>query len=178
MSSTTFRLALVAGLALPLGLATASLAQDASPAHPGASAARGERQRDPAERRAHMAQHLRDALQLQSGQEAALTAYLDAIKPPDGTQGRMDRDRDAAAQLTTPQRLDRMLAHMDEMRARMVQRADATKRFYAQLSPGQQKAFDAIGPMMMHRGDGRDDGFRRDGGGWGHRMGPGGPPPG
>jgi hypothetical protein len=126
-----------------------------------------------------MAQHLRDALQLQSSQDAALSAYLDAIKPPDGMQSRMDRDRDADAQLTTPQRLDKMLAHMDQMRARMVQRADATKRFYAQLSPSQQKAFDALGPMMMHRGgDGRGrDGFRRDGG-WGHPMGPGGPPSG
>jgi len=176
MSSTTFRLALVAGLALPIGLASACLAQGAPPAPPGAPA---EHHRDPTERRAHMAQHLRDALQLQSSQEAALAAYLDALKPPDGMRDRMDRDGDADAQLPTPQRLDKMLAHMDQMRARMAQRADATKRFYAQLSPSQQRAFDALAPMMMRHGDGRGmDGFHHRDDGEGHPMGPGGPPPG
>ena len=38
-------------------------------------------------------------------------------------------------------------------------RADATKRFYAQLSPAQQRAFDALKPMGGghggHHGEGR-----------------------
>ena len=48
--------------------------------------------------------------------------------------------------LTTPQRLDKMLAHLDEMRSHMVARVDATKQFYAQLSPSQQKAPSTISP--------------------------------
>ncbi|HVN01834.1 MAG TPA: Spy/CpxP family protein refolding chaperone [Caulobacteraceae bacterium] len=183
MSITTLRLALVAGLALPLCLASASLAQDAPPAPPGPTAAHAEHHRDPAERRAHMAQHLRDVLQLQPGQEAALAAYLDALKPPADMGGHMDRDRDADEHLTTPQRLDKMLAHMDAMRAHMASVADATKRFYAQLSPSQQKAFDDLAPMMMmhHMGGGHHDGmqgFHHHDDGEGHPMGPGGPPPG
>lgn len=68
------------------------------------------------------------------------------------------------ASLTTPQRLDRMVQHMterDRQREAEVQaHADAVKRFYAALTPGQQKAFDALhhggmghmGGMMMHGG--------------------------
>lgn len=65
------------------------------------------------------------------------------------------------AALTTPQRLDRMVEHMAEESARhqseLRSHVDAVKRFYAALSPSQQKAFDALhhegmGGMMMHGG--------------------------
>ena len=49
--------------------------------------------------------------------------------------------------LTTPQRLDRMAARMAERQQRFAQHAAAVKQFYAQLTPAQQKAFDA-----MHHG--------------------------
>ena len=182
MSFASLRLALVAGLVLPLGFASASLALDAPPAPPGAPAAHQGQWRDPAERRAHMAGHLRDVLQLQPGQEAALAAYLDAMKPPGDRADRADHARAEADQhLTTPQRLDKMLAHLDEMRSHMVARVDATKQFYAQLSPPQQKAFDDLAPMMMHRmGDHHDgmEGAHHHGDGEGHEMGPAGQPPG
>ena len=49
--------------------------------------------------------------------------------------------------LPTPERLDRMRAlhtqRMTEMNLQMDQRADATKTFYAVLTPVQQKVFDA-----------------------------------
>jgi hypothetical protein len=48
--------------------------------------------------------------------------------------------------LSTPQRLDRMQARSAERQARLAQRAEAIKRFYAQLTPAQQRAFDAL-PM-------------------------------
>jgi TRAP-type C4-dicarboxylate transport system substrate-binding protein len=70
-----------------------------------------------------------------------------------------------------------MLARADERHTRMVAHVAAVKQFYAQLSPSQQKAFDAMAPMMMHRHWGMsDDRFHHDGG---HNpMGPGGPPQG
>jgi hypothetical protein len=75
-------------------------------------------------------------------------------------------EREAAGALTTPQRLDRMQARMAERQARVAQHADAVKRFYAQLSPSQQRAFDALhqgrgGHGMRHGHDGREKGEAR-----------------
>jgi periplasmic protein CpxP/Spy len=178
------RLALVAALVLPLGLASASFAQDAAapPPPPGAADAAAHHHRDPAEMRAHMADQLRSVLQLQPGQDAALNAYLDALKPPGAARDHMGGQRGEVQHMTTPEQLDRMAARLDEQRTRMLAKIAATKQFYAQLTPGQQKAFDDLAPMLMHRGghgrgmDGHGDGH----GGWGHDgdhgMGADGPP--
>jgi protein CpxP len=163
MTASSLRMALIAGLALPFGLATATLAQDAPPAPPPADA---RHHRDPAEMRAHIAERLRAALQLQPSQDAALNAYLDALKPPGGPDHRAGHGGPGQREaLTTPQRLDKLLARADEHHARMVAHVAAVKQFYAQLSPSQQKAFDALGPMMMRRHGGfGDHGFHHDGG--------------
>lgn len=51
------------------------------------------------------------------------------------------------AKLPTPERIDKMKAlrteHMNAMNAAMDKHADATKAFYATLTPEQQKVFDA-----------------------------------
>ena len=138
-------------LAAPLALAAISYAEE------GPGGAQVERRvmimhgggGDPAKMAEHHAQHLRDALQLRPDQEPALQAVLAAGKPAAGGPAHAEHDMDADARLTTPQRLDRMLAHLDEARAMMARHAAAVKAFYAQLSPSQQKAFDAVGPMMM-----------------------------
>ena len=183
MRFPSLRLALVAGLVLPLGLASLGLAQDAAaPPPPGAADAR--HHFDPAQMRAHMADHLRTVLQLQPSQDVALNAYLDALKPTGGMRDRHEGDRGQMQHLTTPERLDRMAARMDERRTRMLGVIAATRQFYAQLSPSQQKAFDDLAPMMMRHGghgmDGRGGGHGDGHGGWGHDrddgMGPGGPP--
>ena len=188
MTISSLRLALLAGLALPLGLATASFAQDAPPAAPASDAAgmHREHMRDPAERRAHMAEHLSTVLQLQPGQQAALAAFLDAMKPPGDMKDHMQHaDGDADEHLPAPERMDHMLAHIDAMRAHLAVAAAATKTFYAQLTPSQQKAFDDLAQMMMHHmgghdGMGQDDrmGHHHEGDGPDHGMGPGGQPPG
>ncbi|HLY78422.1 MAG TPA: Spy/CpxP family protein refolding chaperone [Caulobacteraceae bacterium] len=192
MNVSTLRLALLAGLALPLGLASASLAQDAPAAPPPAAAGMHHHWADhgpvdPAARRAHMAEHLTAVLQLQPGQQAALAAFLDSMKPPGDMKGHMDHARGEMEHMPTPERLDKMLAHADEMRAHLAAHAAAVKQFYAQLTPSQQKAFDDLAPMMMHHMGGEHHGMmghHHDGGGegheggWGHEMGPGGPPPG
>lgn len=189
MNQRSFRLALVAGLVLPLGLAGASFAQTAAAPPPPSGAAAPRHHRDPAEMRAHMAEHLRAVLQLQPSQDGALNAFLDAMKPPGGMRDGAGAGRDQMQHMTTPQRLDRMAQRLDAQRARMLARIAATRQFYAQLTPPQQKAFDDL-PMMMGRGGRGMDGHGKGGGpgghDWGGRgdgdrggeqgMGPGGPP--
>ena len=169
-------LAFAAALALTAG---ASAAQPAPSPGAGPSAEGHHWQRpDPAQMAQRHAQHLRDALQLRPDQEPALQALITALKPPAGQRGpeRMGRGPGAAS-MTTPERLDRMQAMLAEHAQRFGEHAAAIKRFYAQLTPAQQKAFDAMGPMMMGHGmhgmHGKDGmhGMRGD-----HGMrGPGGP---
>lgn len=134
--------------------------------------------------RAHMAEHLTAVLQLQPSQQTALAAFLNSMKPPGEMKDRMEHARGEMDHLSTPERLDKMVAHIDEMRARLVAHAAAVKQFYAQLTPSQQKAFDELAPMMMHHMDDQMDDrggmmeHMRHGGGAGHEMGPGGQPPG
>ena len=71
--------------------------------------------------------------------------------------------------LTTPQRIDKMRElrsqRMTAMTALMDKRGEATKAFYAALSPDQQKVFDAEHKM---RGDHHGGGHH---GGMEHRRG-------
>jgi len=179
---------MLGGLALPFAFASASLAQDQSAAPPAGAPADGHHHHgwgDPAQRAQMMAKrlerqaaHLRDVLQLRPDQEPALHAFLDSMKPPADAMEPMKKEHEEAAELTTPQRLDRQMAHMDERRTRMVAHAQAVKTFYAQLSPSQQKAFDALGPMHgPHGGMGGGRGGPPGGlpGGPRAEMGPDGP---
>jgi len=101
------------------------------------------------------AQMLTERLNLRPDQQAALQTFLQASAPPMG-RGQLRAQR----QMTTPERLDQQLA---EMR----QRVDATKRFYAQLTPEQKQTFDSTPMLAMGPEGGR--------GGRGGRRGPGGP---
>jgi len=169
--------------ALALTTAGASFAQPAS-APPGAPGARAEgrhwQRPDPAQMAERHAQRLRDTLQLRPDQEPALRAFIAATAPRPGDHDRMRKGREAGQTLTTPARLDRMEARMAEHQARFHAHAEALRRFYAQLSPSQQKAFDA---MPRHEGMGRGGmghGQGHGGGAWGghggmRHGGPGGP---
>ena len=154
--------------AIALSTAGASLAQPASPP-PGAGpddAAHGRhwQRSDPAKMAEEHAQKLRAVLQLRPDQEPALRALISSMQPsPEKMQQRRE-ERAEARNLTTPQRLDRAQSRMAERQAHFAQRADAIKRFYAQLSPSQQRAFDAL-----HEGHGGMRGHER--GGPGHGMG-------
>ena len=70
-------------------------------------------------------------------------------------------DREAMERMTTPQRIDAMKQMRAQRTADMDKRADATKTFYAQLTPPQQKAFDEVSLKFMARG-------HRGRGGFGH----------
>jgi hypothetical protein len=120
---------------------------------------------DPAKRMERMQEHrakrlaaLKDKLKLNAGQEGAWSSFTAASQPPAGARpSRMDRAE--FAKLTTPQRLERMQTRQAERSAMFAKRADATKTFYAALTPDQQKTFDTEtahfgGPRGHHGHDG------------------------
>lgn len=99
--------------------------------------------------RAEHQARLKAELKLTPAQETAWLAYVARTGPQAGTA------TPAAAEdwskLTTPQRLDKMQALHTEHQAEMAKRAEATKGFYAALTPEQQKVFDAQGAGHAQR---------------------------
>jgi protein CpxP len=104
------------------------------------------------EKRAEHLSVLKDKLKLKPGQEAAWNAFANSAKPG---MGHDDGDRRAMRgefeKLNTPQRLDKMLAMSELRRAKMLERTQAVKTFYAQLTPEQQTVFDAEAMPDRHR---------------------------
>jgi len=115
--------------------------------HGQAAHARGE------EARAKHLSELKEKLKLAPEQEAAWNAFTSASQPGARQMG-VDRQamRSEFEKLNTPQRLDKMLAMSELRRAKMLERTQATKAFYAQLSPEQQSVFDAGTMPDRHRG--------------------------
>lgn len=158
MTSFPIRGAIAAATIALTGLGAVAFAQT-SPA-PAAGPHGAHARPDPAQMAARHAQHLRDALQLTSAQEPALAAFMASMKPPEGMRdGMRARMGERGQPLSTPERLDRQRARMAERTQRFDQHAAAIKRFYAQLTPAQQKAFDALhmsggrhGPRGGHGG--------------------------
>jgi hypothetical protein len=130
--------------------------------------------------RARQVAHLKalhDVLGIRPDQEAAFQAYAAALHPAHSPGAAGWREPDAGGMaarpvtppMTAPERVDAMLKRQDERSARMHEalqhRADATRSFYAALSPAQQRAMDALPELA-----GRD---RMGRGGWGGRGGDG-----
>jgi len=114
------------------------------------------------QRQAERAQALKAKLQLTDAQLPAWDALQKAMQLP--THARIDRDD--MRKLTTPERIDRMRAVHEQRAAEADRRGEAIKTFYAQLTPEQQKVFDAQamhGPRMGH--DGRHGARHRGGAG-------------
>lgn len=192
MTLNPTRIGLLASAALILALAGAAQAApqagDAPPAPkierkvvimggpegPGMMGMRmGDEKMDPAKH----AQHLRDVLQLRPDQEGALQAFLKAVEPPKDMPPMPGMDKP----MTTPERLDMMVSMMTQHVAMMQKHVAAVKAFYAQLTPAQQKAFDALHEQMMGEmmgGGGMRMMIRRGPHGDGGDMGPPPPPPG
>jgi hypothetical protein len=86
---------------------------------------------------------LHTKLDLKPGQEPAWQAFvtgLQAARPPRKPHEKQDWEK--MQMETTPERLDHMLAHIDEMRAHVAQLDQVVKAFYAGLSKDQQTIFD------------------------------------
>jgi hypothetical protein len=112
---------------------------------------------------------LHTKLDLKPGQEPAWQTFVtglqtarSAAKPPERP------DWEQLKLETTPQRLDHMLAHVDEMRAHLAEMDQIVKTFYAGLSKDQQTIFDDNFERMGH-------GRGEHGGGWGPHEGGRGP---
>ncbi len=120
---------------------------------------------DPARMQAMVAKRQSDMkakLNITPAQEGAWTRFTAAMQPPERMHTRQTPEQRAGFEkLGTPERIDKMRAmraqHMSEMSAQMNKRGEATKTFYAALTPEQQKVFDT-----EHQKHGKH------GGHWGH----------
>jgi hypothetical protein len=169
MTKIPHRLA-IAGLGLSFCLAGAALAQGYGPQGYGQSGPPSygpPPQSDdygppPTPSPSDMARQLRQRLRLRPDQDVALNSFVQAVAPPPGMEQKMRHDQEAARAMTTPERMDMMMSQMDEMRRIMLSRVQATKAFYAQLSPDQQHAFDVMGAQDGQGGPGGGPGAYQD----------------
>jgi protein CpxP len=129
---------------------------------------------DPAKMQAMMVKRqaqMKAKLKITPAQEGAWTAYTASMQPLAHARPTPEQ-RAAFDKLTTPQRIDKMkemrTQRMADMTAAMDKRGEATKTFYAALTPDQQKVFDT--QHTQHTRHGHQ-------GGPGHHGGPGGPGP-
>lgn len=108
-----------------------------------------------------MQEHFARMQQRMARRDAALKQILQITPDQEGAWNQWAAARHASAdmprprpgefaQLTTPQRIDRMRELRAARDAEMDRRAEATKAFYASLTPAQQKAFDAL--TLAHMG--------------------------
>lgn len=150
----TLRLTLALAMA---AAATGAIAQPAGPPpRPGEASGAEMKARHEALKEQHL-DDLRAVLRLRPDQEPALAAFAASHEPK-----RFEMKLPDPA-TTTHERLEAMGRHEAEMRARHDRMRQSLSKFYAALSPEQQKAFDALqrlrgpggpGPMMGGGGPG------------------------
>ena len=154
--SATLKSLVLAGLLATLG--ASAMAQGAPAAPPAGPAVAGKPadhhgdhmgRHDPAKMQAMMAKHqaeLKAKLKITPAQEGAWTSYTAAMQPPVHGARQTPEQRAEFDKLTAPERIDKMRAmrtqRMTDMSAAMDKRGDATKTFYAALTPEQKKVFD------------------------------------
>lgn len=159
--SSSFNHLVLAGLLATAGISAMAQGTAMPAPPPGAdmpAGHMGERmgRHDPAKMQVYMAKRqaeLKAKLKITAAQEGAWTTFTTAMQPPAGMGPGGPGARPTPEQraefdkLTTPERIDKMrvmrVQHMAEMTAAMDKRGDATKAFYAALTPEQQKVFDA-----------------------------------
>lgn len=126
----------------------------------GASSASGERDGDAGQGGPDLGREL----SLRSDQRAALQAYQQATTPSAAEQQRMQDDMGRIARMTTPQRLDFTSQQMEREQSDFGRRAQAVRRFYAQLTPTQQRRFDQVtAPQQGEEGEGGPGGYGQGG---------------
>lgn len=149
--------------ALLAALAGGAMAQTPPPPPAGPAAAphmpmhgradgQGHGRMDPAQRQEWANKRLaelKQKLQITPAQEGAWTAFAAAHQPPANATR---PDREAMARMTTPERIDQMRAMRTQRNAEMDRRMEATKSFYAALTPEQRKLFDAQTARHAQRG--------------------------
>jgi hypothetical protein len=131
-------------------ITTPATAADAKPAR--AHVDRAQRMERMQAKRAQRLAELKQKLKLDASQEGAWNNFTAAQQRPARAAGQARIDRAEFAKLTTPQRLEHMQARQAERSTRFAQRVEATRSFYATLTPAQQKTFDAETVHFGHRG--------------------------
>ena len=106
----------------------------------GHGSSHGQKPETMGQRMAEQQNRLKEALQLTPAQESAWAQFIATMKP--GSQGMGAVDRNEWSQLSTPERMEKMQPLHNARQARMNERLEAVKRFYAVLTPEQQKIFD------------------------------------
>ncbi len=165
--------AIAQNAAAPADLHAQHMAQRANASGPMDPARMAEMQKKMSERHAQRMERLKAELKITAAQEPAWNAYVART----ANEPRKPAAAEDWSKLTTPQRLDKMQTLHNERNADMTKRIDATKSFYGQLTPEQQKTFDAQGGGMRHAGMkgehrmGGQDGHSRQGGKGHHGMG-------
>ena len=84
------------------------------------------------------------ALQLRPDQQAAFAVYLKATAPDPVVEARRLQEASHLREWTTPQRFDWTRAQAVADLAELDAEGPAVKRFYSQLTPAQQRIFDAV----------------------------------
>lgn len=174
-SHTCLHRIILAGLLATAGATAMAQAPATPPTAPmaaGMHGGHGERmgRHDPAKRQAWMAKRQADMkakLNITPAQEGAWTTFTAAMQPPAYGARPTAEKRAGFDKLTTPERIDKMrdmrTQRMTAMTAAMDKRGEATKVFYAALTPAQQKVFDSEHAQRGHHG-GKGGGH----GGYGH----------
>lgn len=166
----TKTLNLLAAAAVLTTLAFGAAAQ-AQPAPPAAALSGKPAAMRPERPAPNPAERLRTLLQLRPQQEAALQAYVGAVKPDrEALRAKMAERRAEPRPTTTPDRIAKRQQIQGERQARIAQRDKATLAFYGQLDAKQKAVFDTIAKHHGGKQHGRRFAMRdgRDG----HRFGP------
>ena len=100
---------------------------------------------------------LHHKLKLTPEQEPAWKSFIAGAKPP--MLGMMGLQRADMMKLSAPERMEKMIERMKERQAHMTARLVELKKFYAVLTPEQQKIFDA--EMMAGPRAGQGRGMKR-----------------
>ena len=104
------------------------------------------------QRMQHRMESLKRILQVTPNQEPAWDTFAAAMRPAHPMM--QWHQRGEFEHLATPERIDRLRQLRTERDAEMDRRGEATKVFYAQLTPAQQKAFDEISLKLLKGGHG------------------------
>jgi hypothetical protein len=155
------KLLFIAQLALAAGLSMNALAQNqGSPIPQGPLSANGkpphlsEQQKSQmqarrAEHRAKRLQELKVFLQLQGNQEAAWSSFYAVMQKPMVKTERLKPEE--LEKLSTPERIEKIMAVKAERDSQVNQRMTAVKTFYASLNAQQQKVFDTHALAAIQR---------------------------
>ena len=142
-------LATIGASAMAQGAPTAPPAGPAAASRPAGPPGEHMGRHDPAKIQAWVAKRqaeMKAKLKITPAQEGAWTTFTAAMQPPAHGARPTPEQRAELDKLTTPQRIDKMrdmrTQRMTEMAANMDKRGEATKTFYAALTPDQQKVFD------------------------------------